>query len=626
MRARKPTSAVAADHAASDAASRGVDRRRDRLLGALIVLAAIVAYGATACPTLYTEDAAEFSTVAALWGVPHPPGYPLYTMIAGLFVRVCPWGGPAFASNLFSAVCGAGTLGVLWALLRSRAVGRWASLAAVVAFGCGRTFWSQGLAAEVYTFDTLLLASALTFSLASLETPSRTALVLAGSLTGAALGHRTVNMLYLAPLVGTVALHLRSERRRLGLYLLAVAGTALVPYAYLPAAASRHPWINMGDPREPERLVQLLTATPYTRHLASSSWATSFGRLGAFIGHLPANLGLLAVACFVGLKRFGALARLPARFALCWLALAAFVFATVYNVMDGEVYFLPTYLVMAIVGAIALDRWRDKRLFPAVLALGLLQLPLALAHVSLRPITVARAYADDLLASAPPGSLVITFGDTETHVLAYEQGVEARRRDVVVVSGDEIAPWYVAELARRHPGVPWPEASREGRWLPELIARTAPTRRVCLTKPLRFLIPPSVSALRARGLLYCLGTGAEKADDQAYGRDFWSRVRGPSPAELDHDDVHVQMVDFSYALARFSFAAELARAGEDQAAREQLRALTNARPDVTEARIRGAMRAIGRPSSEGLGLGERARQALAASPGSPLPEDLLAVW
>jgi hypothetical protein len=130
----------------------------------------------------------------------------------------------------------------------------------------------------------------------------------------------------------------------------------------------------------------------------------------------------------------------------------------------------------------------------------------------------------------------------------------------------------------------------------------------------------------ARGLLYCLATAAEGADDRAYGRAFWSRERGPSAAELDHDDVHVQMVNFSYALARFSFAAELARAGDDQAAREQLTALTRARPDVTEGRIRAAMKAIGRPSSEGLGLGERARQAVAASSGSPLPENLLAVW
>jgi hypothetical protein len=273
-----------------------------------------------------------------------------------------------------------------------------------------------------------------------------------------------------------------------------------------------------------------------------------------------------------------------------------------------------------------LDQWRDKRFFPALLAFGLLQLPLALRHVSLRPITVARAYADDLLASAPPASLIITFGDTETHVLAYEQGVEARRRDVVAVSGDEIAPWYVAELERRHPDVPWPEASLGVRWLPELIARAAPARRVCLTKPLRFLLPSSMPALRPRGLLYCLAAGAQDADDRAYGRGFWSPERGPSAAELDHEDVHVQMVNFSYALGRFSFAAELARAGDEKAAREQLTAVAAARPDATEARIRAAMRATGRPSSEGLGLGERARQAVAAPPGAALPENLLAVW
>lgn len=609
---------------AEDAAPDPVSRRTDRLLGALIVLAALVAYGATTCPTIYTEDAAELSTVTALWGVPHPPGYPLYTMVAGLFVHAVPWGGPAFASNLFSALCGAGTLGVLWALLRARAVGRAASLAAVLAFGCGRTFWSQGLAAEVYTFDTLLLVAALASSLTSLESGSRTALAFAAGFTGAALGHRTVNLLYLGPLVATVALRVRAGKGRLALYVLTLTATALLPYAYLPAAAARHPWINMGDPRDPERMIQLFAATSYTRHFASSSWATSLGRLGAFLGHLPANLGLLALAFFAGLGSPAA-DRRPARFALHWLATAAFAFAVVYNVMDGEVYFLPTYLVMAILGAMALDRWREKRVFPAVLALGLLQLPLALRQISLRHVTVARAYADDLLASAPPASLVITFGDTETHVLAYEQGVEARRRDVVTVSADEIAPWYVSELERRHPEVAWPTASLEGRWLPELIARTAPTRRVCLTKPLRFLVPPPM-ALEARGLLYCLAADARGAEDLAFERRFWSQERGPSPAELDHEDVHVQMINFSYALARFSFAAALARDSAADAARVELVALAAAHPDATEARIRAAMLAIGRPSSDGLALGERARRALAAPAGSPLPDGLLTVW
>lgn len=47
--------------------------------------------------------------MAHVGGVPHPPGYPLYTMIVHGFTTVVPFGSPAFRANLFSAICASGT-------------------------------------------------------------------------------------------------------------------------------------------------------------------------------------------------------------------------------------------------------------------------------------------------------------------------------------------------------------------------------------------------------------------------------------------------------------------------------------------------------------------------------------
>ena len=58
---------------------------RDLLLAALLSLGILGVYVLTLCPTVYVEDSAEFATAAAVFGVPHPPGYPLYTLLAGLF-------------------------------------------------------------------------------------------------------------------------------------------------------------------------------------------------------------------------------------------------------------------------------------------------------------------------------------------------------------------------------------------------------------------------------------------------------------------------------------------------------------------------------------------------------------
>lgn len=44
----------------------------------------------TACPTFYTGDSAELAAATALFGVPHPPGYPLYTMLTASLVHLVP--------------------------------------------------------------------------------------------------------------------------------------------------------------------------------------------------------------------------------------------------------------------------------------------------------------------------------------------------------------------------------------------------------------------------------------------------------------------------------------------------------------------------------------------------------
>jgi hypothetical protein len=58
---------------------------------ALFVVAEII-YVATTCPTYFLVDCPELNAAAAEWGVPHPPGYPLYTMLGGPAIRLLPFG------------------------------------------------------------------------------------------------------------------------------------------------------------------------------------------------------------------------------------------------------------------------------------------------------------------------------------------------------------------------------------------------------------------------------------------------------------------------------------------------------------------------------------------------------
>lgn len=57
----------------------------------------------TLSPYVPPGDSGEFITAAYVLGVPHPPGYPLFTMLGHLFTKL-PWGTIAWRVNLMSAI------------------------------------------------------------------------------------------------------------------------------------------------------------------------------------------------------------------------------------------------------------------------------------------------------------------------------------------------------------------------------------------------------------------------------------------------------------------------------------------------------------------------------------------
>src|ERR1041385_226215 len=137
-------------------------------------------------------DSGELIAVAASGGVAHPPGYPLYTMLAGLWLRVLPLGEPALRLNVFSALCSALAAAVLAIavrrLTRSGAAGVLAAWSWTFA---AQTFrWS--LVAEVFPLNALLGACVL---LALVSAPAPGVVALAFLCTLAVAHHHTLLLL-----------------------------------------------------------------------------------------------------------------------------------------------------------------------------------------------------------------------------------------------------------------------------------------------------------------------------------------------------------------------------------------------------------------------------------------------
>ena len=164
--------------------------KSDWLCGLATTLVAMGLYAWTAAPNVTLLDSGEFMTAAMHFGVPHPTGYPLWTLLTWLFTLI-PFGNAAWEINLFSGVCGALATGVVTMLFSSSTrwmlgelMSRWRGLNAILSVTIGLLFafsfsmWSQAVIAEVYTLHALVIGLFLAALYAWLRRPESLALLL----------------------------------------------------------------------------------------------------------------------------------------------------------------------------------------------------------------------------------------------------------------------------------------------------------------------------------------------------------------------------------------------------------------------------------------------------------------
>lgn len=122
---------------------------------AALGLALFILYFITMPSTVTLEDSGEFLAAARSLGTVHPPGYPLYIVLAHVFSWIVP-GNVALGVHLLSAVCGALACVLLYSCVLYIGSRRLGALVAAFSYGFSGSFWWQSLVAEVYSLNAML--------------------------------------------------------------------------------------------------------------------------------------------------------------------------------------------------------------------------------------------------------------------------------------------------------------------------------------------------------------------------------------------------------------------------------------------------------------------------------------
>jgi len=130
-----------------------------------VTLAALAGYVLTLAPSVTFWDAGEFIAAARVLGIPHPPGTPLFVMIAHVWGLLVPFGEYAARTNLLSALLSAAGAGCFFLVahesLRSFEPRlRLAGAAAGALLGAFTfTNWQNSNETEVYAIATFTIAA-----------------------------------------------------------------------------------------------------------------------------------------------------------------------------------------------------------------------------------------------------------------------------------------------------------------------------------------------------------------------------------------------------------------------------------------------------------------------------------
>ena len=413
-----------------------------------VFVAALALYTLTLAPGVQPADGGEFQFVIAGWGVAHPPGYPLYTVLGGLLARLLPFGSLADRVNLFSAITGALTLAVICRTVRQETRLGWAGVIAAGTLGVAASFWSASTQASIRPmtalFAALLVEAALAYRRAnreSREPDALRALLRFGLAAGLGVTHHA-SLIFPG---GVLALAILAAQPRL----------ARRPRAWLPALLATLvgmlPWSYLllrGAASAPLAPPNLATWDGFWQHVT----AAGFGGDMFYYRTLPEVIGRLQATGQALAFQWNWLVLALVVFALAvmirhdrWLLLAlggAFgihaLVASTYRAPQTVEYLIPAYVCLAIaVGwAAGTVQRRNSGGYAGPLLAGLAAVAIVWSGwpvwISLRAyqrIDPTESNARAVLEAAPPESVILANWHHVTALWAI-QAIEGLRPDV----------------------------------------------------------------------------------------------------------------------------------------------------------------------------------------------------
>lgn len=469
------------------------------LLAVVFSLLLVALYSLGVSPSSYAGDSGDIILASWFGGVAHPPGYPLNIMLGWFFTHLPFEASVAYKANLLAAFIQAGVIGVFFLVVKKLTNNLFISFATSLVLAFNPLFWLYAHIIEVFQLNLLLVMSSVYFLLswhASVikRKEKHDLLKMSVLLFGLAVFHHQTSILlfpaYFYFVRATKKDFFKHRMYIFKLFLVFLLG--IVPYVFTVFAAFRQTPANWGDPKTLGNLLRLITRADYGTFVPGALFvggelrnrAISLVNFAFFLKNDFSPLGIYFI--FTGaIYTF-----LRFRHLFFFLLTATFFLGPFFIFYSNfpssgdqfftglwERFILNTYPFFALFLGMGLlftynfiiSLFKSKlfikniNLYSFLITLFLFVFPLWMFIKNFEKADLSRFYlgdwlAHDMLASAEPGAIIFTFGDTVVFNTDYYYYTSEKFKDRYVIRPSSLyRPDYRQLLVKQYPALSFPE-------------------------------------------------------------------------------------------------------------------------------------------------------------------------
>lgn len=227
-------------------------KQKEKILWTSTIIVVAIIYSQTLSSSIFAGDSGDLASAAIVKGIAHPPGYPLYLILAQIPL-IFTFGTPALKVGIISLLSGVLTVYIVGLCVYKISAKLAPAICSALIFAFLSPFWLYSSVVEVFTLNTLFasLITLISFNIYFAQKASLKLWCLLVFVTGLSLTHHHTIVLIFPGIIYLLYPKAKSQFKLLKrkiFFIFIFFFLGICPYLYIPIAASFNPVVNWGDP------------------------------------------------------------------------------------------------------------------------------------------------------------------------------------------------------------------------------------------------------------------------------------------------------------------------------------------------------------------------------------------